>query len=220
MQFQFSKIKEPKSPCEKPKAVPERTPPRSRRLSIENCSATKTEKVMNTEDRKGTSSIPTRSRRLSLEGPRYGKKDNLQIKLSDDASKPQSFGAVSIQKNGHIQDAEAVTRPYGHFSNGGSIMMGASYAKAPRSPTSTTYQKRVIRTDGRTQIPTLQLPNTPEPPNPILARNEVQIMMQSEVTVSTDFQTPNLIVSTNGKGSQIRRSLQTIGKFINGSEKR
>uniref|UniRef100_A0A2N9IG06 Kinesin motor domain-containing protein n=1 Tax=Fagus sylvatica TaxID=28930 RepID=A0A2N9IG06_FAGSY len=220
MQFQFSKIKEPKSPCEKPKAVPERTPPRSRRLSIENCSATKTEKVMNTEDRKGTSSIPTRSRRLSLECPRYAKKDNLQIKLSDDASKPQPFDAVSIQKNGHIQDAEAVTRPYGHFSNGGSIMMGASYAKAPRSPTSTTYQKRVIRTDVRTQIPTLQLPNTPEPPNPILAKNEVQIMMQSEVTVSTDFQTPNLIGSTNGKGSQIRRSLQTIGKFINGSEKR
>uniref|UniRef100_A0A2N9IWA2 Kinesin motor domain-containing protein n=1 Tax=Fagus sylvatica TaxID=28930 RepID=A0A2N9IWA2_FAGSY len=220
MQFQFSKIKEPKSPCEKPKAVPERTPPRSRRLSIENCSATKTEKVMNTEDRKGTSSIPTRSRRLSLEGPRYGKKDNLQIKLSDEASKPQPFDAVSIQKYGHIQDAEAVTRPYGHFSNGGSIMMGASYAKAPRSPTSTTYQKRVIRTDGRTQIPTLQLPNTPEPPNPILARNEVQIMMQSEVTVSTDFQAPNLIGSTNGKGSQIRKSLRTIGKFINGSEKR
>ena len=63
--MQFSKIKEPRSPTEKPKAVPERTPPRPRRLSIENCSATKTEKAMNNEDRKGTPSIPTCSRRLS-----------------------------------------------------------------------------------------------------------------------------------------------------------
>ena len=215
--MQFSKIKEPRSPTEKPKAVPERTPPRPRRLSIENCSATKTEKAMNNEDRKGTPSIPTRSRGLSSEGPKYAKKDNLLIKLSDDAIKPQPIDAVSIPKYGQIQDAEAVTRPFGHFSNGGS-MMEASHAKAPRSPTSTTYQKRVIRTDGRTQIPTLQLPKSPEPP--IHARNEVQNMMQSELTLSTDFQTPNLIGSANGKGSQIRRSLRTIGKLINVSEKR
>ncbi|KAK7840814.1 kinesin-like protein kin-14l [Quercus suber] len=215
--MQFSKIKEPRSPTEKPKAVPERTPPRPRRLSIENCSATKTEKAMNNEDRKGTPSIPTRSRRLSSEGPKYAKKDNLLIKLSDDAVKPQPIDAVSIPKYGQIQDAEAVTRPFGHFSNGGS-MMEASHAKAPRSPTSTTYQKRVIRTDGRTQIPTLQLPKSPE--LPIRARNEVQNMMQSELTLSTDFQTPNLIGSANGKGSQIRRSLRTIGKLINVSEKR
>nr|POE46628.1 kinesin-like protein kin-14l [Quercus suber] len=215
--MQFSKIKEPRSPTEKPKAVPERTPPRPRRLSIENCSATKIEKAMNNEDRKGTPSIPTRSRRLSSEGPKYAKKDNLLIKLSDDAIKPQPFDAVSIPKYGQIQDAEAVTRPFGHFSNGGS-MMEASHAKAPRSPTSTTYQKRVIRTDGRTQIPSLQLPKSPE--LPIRARNEVQNMMQSELTLSTDFQTPNLIGSANGKGSQIRRSLRTIGKLINVSEKR
>ena len=114
--MQFSKIKEPRSPTEKPKAVPERTPPRPRRLSIENCSATKTEKAMNNEDRKGTPSIPTRSRRLSSEGQKYAKKDNLLIKLSDDAIKPQPIDAVSIPKYGQIQDAEAVTRPFGHFS--------------------------------------------------------------------------------------------------------
>ena len=156
-------------------------------------------------------------KKIEFEGPKYAKKDNLLIKLSDDAIKPQPIDAVSIPKYGQIQDAEAVTRPFGHFSNGGS-MMEASHAKAPRSPTSTTYQKRVIRTDGRTQIPTLQLPKSPEPP--IRARNEVQNMMQSELTLSTDFQTPNLIGSANGKGSQIRRSLWTIGKLINVSEKR
>ena len=51
-----------------------------------------------------------------------------------------------------------------------------------------------------------------------LPEMRVKIMMQSEVTVSTDFQTPNLVGSTNGKGSQIRRSMWTIGKLINGSE--
>ena len=157
-------------------------------------------------------------KKIEFEGPKYAKKDNLLIKLSDDAIKPQPFDAVSIPKYGQIQDAEAVTRPFEHFSNGGSIMMEASHAKASRSRTSTTYQKRVIRIDGRTQIPTLQLPKSPEPP--IRARNEVQNMMQSELILSTDFQTPNLIGGANGKGSQIRRSLWTIGKLVNGSEKR
>ena len=123
----------------------DRTPPHPRRLSIENCSSTKTEKAMNMEDRKGTSSIPTRLRRLSLECPRYAKKDSLQIKLSDDASKPQPFDAVSIQKYGIIQDAEAVRRPYWHFSNGGSIMMGASIScQDPLKSSSTT---RYIRSE-------------------------------------------------------------------------
>lgn len=217
--MQFNKTKEPKSPYGKPRVVIERTPPRPRRLSIENCGTMKTENAMNIEDRKGTTpSVPTRSRRLSLEGPRYVKKDNLQIKVSDDVSKPLSFGAVSVQKYGHIQDAEAVTKPCGHFSNGGSMTMEVSHAKPPQSPTSTIYQKRVTKTGGVTQIPTLQLPKTPEPP--ILARNEFQIVMQSELSLPKDCQTPNLISSVNGKGSQIRRSLRTIGKLINGSEKR
>ncbi|XP_041024476.1 kinesin-like protein KIN-14L isoform X2 [Juglans microcarpa x Juglans regia] len=216
--MQLNKTKELKSPCEKPRAVAERTPPRPRRLSIENCS-TKTEKQMNIEDRKGTASVPTRSRRLSLEGP-YVKKDNLQIKVSDDGTKPLSSETVSAQKYRHIQDADAVTKLYGHFSNGGSLAMNVSHAKAPRqSPTSTNYQKRFLKTDGRTQIPTLQLPKTPEPT--ILTRNEAQVVViQGELSLSKESQTPNLISSTNGKGSQIRRSLRTIGKLINGSEKR
>lgn len=215
---QLNRIKEPRSPHEKLRAVTERTPVRPRRLSIENCSTMKAEKPVNIEDRKETPSVPTRSRRLSLEGPRYVKKDILQIKVSDYASNRLPFDAVSVQKRGHIQDAEALTKPCGNFSNGGSMMMEVSHAKAPRSPTSTSYQKRVIKTDGRTQISTFQLPKTPEPP--ILARNEVPMLMQSERSLSTDSQTPNLISSMNSKGSQIRRSLRTIGKLINGSEKR
>ncbi|KAJ6747510.1 hypothetical protein OIU74_029882 [Salix koriyanagi] len=45
-------------------------------------------------------------------------------------------------------------------------------------------------------------------------------MMQSELGVSTDSQATNLVRSTHGKGSQIRKSLRTIGKLINGSDKR
>ena len=77
-------------------------------------------------------------KKIEFKGPKYAKKDNLLIKLSNDAIKPQPFDAVSIPKYGQIQDAEAVTKPFGNFSNGGSIMTEASHAKAPGSPTSTT----------------------------------------------------------------------------------
>ena len=53
----------------------------------------------------------------------------------------------------------------------------------------------------------------PEP-----SRKEVQIMMQSELSVSKDFETPSFISSGNGKGSQIRKLLRTIRKLINGFE--
>lgn len=263
---QFSKMKEPRSPREKPKAIPQQTPPcvrrlniengsnmksdktmnpeetgvrrlsiengsnmksdktmnpeetRVRRLSIENGSNMKSDKRMNPEERKGTKtpSVPTRSRRLSLEGQRYCKKDSFQTKVGEDVSKPVYFDTMTLQKYGQFQDAEAVSKPYGHSSKGGSVME-VYRLNAPRSPTSSSYQKRMVKKDNRTQIPHLQLPTSPEPH---LARNEVQVVMQSELTLSTDSQTANLISSANGKGSQIRKSLRTIGKLINGSEKR
>lgn len=276
---------------EKPRTTTERTPQRLRRLSIENCSTVKTEKAMNLEDRKGfkTPSLPTRSRRLSLEGPMSVKKNNLQ--MSHDIGKFQPSEAVPVQKFGQLQGAEAVIKPLGHFSNENSTLE-VFCPEAPQSPTITTYQKRALETDSRTQAPSVQLPTTPEPrlrtplspPSatyqkrvletdsrtqvpprqppttpetqtkaprspktatyqkqglkannrtripalqlpttpepPTRSRNEVQIVMQSKVTLSTDYLTPNLTSSTS-KGSQIRRSLRTtIGKLINGSEKR
>ncbi|XP_059291829.1 kinesin-like protein KIN-14L [Lycium ferocissimum] len=91
---------------------------------------------------------------------------------------------------------------------------------APRSPTSAAIKSRGLKTtDNRTRIPSLQLPKTPEPPM-ITSINENKGGMQSERTVSSEFQTPTLVSSTHGKGSQIRRSLRTIGKLINGSERK
>ncbi|KAK9289316.1 hypothetical protein L1049_007471 [Liquidambar formosana] len=211
----LNKPKEPRSPSEKPKAT-ERTPPRTRRLSIENCNTMKTEKAMNFDERKElkTPPVPTRARRLSLEGQKSGKKDHVQIKPAY-VSKPLPFDTVSIQKYGQLQDAEAVSKPYGHFSNGGS-MMEVYRHKASRSPTSSAYKSRAIKTESSTKITPFQLPKTPEP----LARDEAKVVMRNELSLTTDSKAPSLISSTSGKGSQIRRSLRSIGKLINGSEKR
>ncbi|XP_022747453.1 kinesin-like protein KIN-14L isoform X2 [Durio zibethinus] len=206
------KMKEPKSPFDKQKATIEKTPPQTRRLSIENGSNMKSEKQMNLEDRKGpkTPSVPTQARRLSLEGSRNGKKDNSQLKVSEDVSKSLHVGTVSVQKYSQFHDAEAVTKQFGNLSNGSS-MMEIYHSKSPRSPTSSSFLKQALKTDCRTQIPRLQLPNTPEPQ--LLARNDIQNIMQS--VHSTESRT------ANGKGSQIRKSLRTtIGKLISGSEKR
>ncbi|XP_004306197.1 PREDICTED: kinesin-4-like [Fragaria vesca subsp. vesca] len=268
---------------DKPGVMTERTPQRSRRLSIENCSTAKTEKARNPEDRKGSKSpLPTRLRRLSLEGPRSVKKDSLRI--SHDVGK-SSLPSKVVEEYDQLQGSETVAKPVGQFSNYNATLE-VHRPKAPRSPTSATYQKQVLETNSRrqdpsvqllktpeprprtplsptsvtyqkrvpetderkkvslpqpprtpesrpkapksprmatyqkpgTQIPVLRFPSTPEPPR--CATSEIEIVMESKVGLSTGFVSPNLTSSTTGKGSQIRRSLRTIGKLINGSEKR
>ncbi|KAM1221266.1 hypothetical protein TB2_008854 [Malus domestica] len=131
----------------------ERTPQRLRRLSIESCSTVKTEKAK-------TPYLPTSSRRLSLEGPRLIKKDNLNI--SHDMGKFLPAEAVPMQEYGQLQNAAEVTTPLGHFSNADSTLE-VFCSKAPQSPTSVTYEKQVLETDSRTQVHSLQPPKTPEP---------------------------------------------------------
>ncbi|KDO45921.1 hypothetical protein CISIN_1g047843mg, partial [Citrus sinensis] len=158
-------------------AVTERTPPRTRRLSIESLSAVKTEKVINSQEKKGTKtpSVPTRARRLSLEGPRYGIKENIQVKVSDNVSQPL-LGSASRQKFNQFRDAEAVSTPYQHWSsNDVSIIDANHHNNTPKSP-NFSYRKRAVKSDNRPMISSLQLPNTPEPQ--ISARNEVQIEKQ------------------------------------------
>lgn len=203
-------MKEPKSPFEKQMAAIEKTPPRTRRLSIENGSTMKSEKAMKAEDRRGPkipSSI-TRARRLSSEGSRN--EDNSQIKVSADVSRSLHASTVSVQKYSQFQDEEAVTKQFGNLSNGSSVME-AYHSKPHQSPTSSSFQKQALKTDCRTQIPRLELPSTPEPK--VYSRNDIQNLMQT--VISTESRT------ANGKGSQVRKSLRTtIGKLISGSEKR
>uniref|UniRef100_A0A0R0EWD3 Kinesin motor domain-containing protein n=1 Tax=Glycine max TaxID=3847 RepID=A0A0R0EWD3_SOYBN len=202
----LQRIKEPHTPLEKPTLVSEKTPLRPRRLSIENCSAVKTDKSVNHEDRSGAKSplLLPRSRRLSLEGgSKTIKKDSLLPKVSDDTvSKALQYESVSRQKYHPMQDPESVSKLNGHFSSGNS--RSELHTRTPRSPTSISYQTRLIKVKGGMQVHPLKLPQTPEPP----------------VLDGNDAHGTKVMGSTNGKGSQIRKSLRTIGKLINGPDKR
>ncbi|RDX70472.1 Kinesin-like protein KIN-14L, partial [Mucuna pruriens] len=203
----FNRIKEPHTPLEKPTMVSEKTPLRPRRLSIENCSTVnvKTDKSVYREDRSGAKSPPLvpRSRRLSLEGPKNIKKESLLPKVPDDIiSKGLQYEPVSLQKYRPMQDPESVSKLNGQFSSGNS--RSELHAKTPRSPTSISYQKRSINVSGGVQVNPFKLPQTPEPP----------------VLDGNNAHGSKVMGSTNGKGSQIRRSLRTIGKLINGPDKR
>ncbi|CAI0439655.1 unnamed protein product [Linum tenue] len=209
---QLNRMKDPRSPLGKP--MTDRTPPRTRRLSIENGSNTKLMKTGKHEVSK-TPALPTRSRRLSLEAPTYYKRDN-----DDTIRKPLKFepAMVTPQKyNNQQQDVEAMmsSTPFGYSATtttttSSSTVKIYQHRNPSRSPTSSSFQRQTVKIDSRTQVPHIQLPlATAE--HQVLARNEVQIVMQSEVPISS---------SVNGKGSQIRKSLRSIGKLINGSEKR
>ncbi|KAF8043947.1 hypothetical protein BT93_A2047 [Corymbia citriodora subsp. variegata] len=206
---QFSRTKEPKSP-NGPKAVNEHTPPRSRRLSIENRTPTiKTGRTVNfTETKARKIPASSRTRRLSLEGPRTAKTNNLQMKVQDEL-KPPPFEPESNLKYGLFQDTE-IFRSCQSLNHQGSVT-DKHLQKATRSPTN--YFDL--------QIAPLELPKTPSPEPLLASKNEIQIVMQGERTLCTDPRTPNLPTqSMNGKESHIRKSLRTIGKLINGSERR
>lgn len=160
----YSGAKEIKSPLSRPPtATTEKTPPRLRRLSIENGS---NNTKANLEDRRGIKSplASRRAQRLSLEGPKSCKKEE---------------------------------------NSKGDPTMEVQQLKNPLSPVS-SYRNRAVKVDGRTSIPQLQLLQTPVKEDP--PRSEIQF-------ISVDSR-------TNGKSSHIRKSLRTIGKLINGSEKR
>ncbi|KAG5552449.1 hypothetical protein RHGRI_010504 [Rhododendron griersonianum] len=177
---------EPRSPLEK-QAMNERTPPRSRRLSIENCRTMEKEKPRTTPER----TPPPRSRRLSIENCNTEKKE----KSTMNAEEKRGTKTPSMPTRSRRLSLEGPKLP-----EAGSK---PCEQRAPQSPTSAVCTSKVSKTDGRAKIRPLELLKTPEPPSKV-ARNEVQIMTSS----------------TNGKGSQIRKSLRTIGKLINGSDKR
>ncbi|XP_028761518.1 kinesin-like protein KIN-14L isoform X1 [Neltuma alba] len=210
---QLSRTKEPRTPSEK-------TPLRLRRLSIENCSATRNDNTsMKPDDKSGmkSPSFMPRSRRLSLEGSKsIIKKGTVQPKDVTDVDQSLQLDSVSQQKNRSLRDADPAPKLVGHFSSSSSKL--ELHTKAPRSPTSIKYQKKVIKIDCAAQVHPLKLPETPETQG--FDKTETYKAVRSDVAVSMDFQTPNVVSSTNGKGSQIRKSLRTIGKLINGPDKR
>lgn len=201
--------KDPRSPTHVVKKTP-----CARRLSIESCKIAKIELPSKQEMGKGSKTPSVRTRRSSLEGPTCIKKDGLRMKvLLEDGSK---FQALAFQKSGKIENSETVSKA-SHSIGNAAVSFEMNHPKAPRSPLGTDYRKQVINVES-TQILSLQLPKTPEPPKRV--RNNIQNQMQSDVMFSVDGQTPNMTSTVSGKGSRIRRSMRTIGKLINGSEKK
>ncbi|KAJ9547962.1 hypothetical protein OSB04_020505 [Centaurea solstitialis] len=88
--------------------------------------------------------------------------------------------------------------------------------KSPHSGSKSRPLRTTTTTDGgrsTTRIPTLVLPKTPEPP---------QVSIRNEIIISSESKAIG-VGNGNGNGngrSSIRKSLRTIGKLINGSEKR
>ncbi|PIA48351.1 hypothetical protein AQUCO_01400749v1 [Aquilegia coerulea] len=233
------KANEVKSPREKVKPMSDRTPPRPRRLSIEN-SIVKIDKSVNpdnkkvmktpfVEDKLRSDGISGRPRRLSLEVPKY-EKDQFQnrgsenvpangVYRSDNHQCASPYSSQDLCKDSNIgydsfQNAEASISRRTNI-DASSITMVYRHT-APRSPTS-GCQGKSVGTDSRMRRPT-QLPRTPEPPS--LKNRAYQTVTPSEFGLLNKSQAPAVAMSTTKKGSQIRRSLHTIGKLINPSDKK
>ncbi|KAK4412935.1 Kinesin-like protein KIN-14L [Sesamum alatum] len=206
------------TPSGKPKQLTEKTPPRARRLSIENVSTAPVERSINHIDKREARTPPaaqTRSRRLSLEGPRNLQKDSDQIKVPEMMSKSIKPDEKCLQNHNQLEDGKSITNT-GRQKESNGVLLNQSNQRAPRSPLSSAPKSPVLRIDTATmKAPSFQIPKTPEPQ--IKSRNEIQRVLPSDHNISSGIQTP---CSIQGKGSQIRRSLRTIGKLINGSEKR
>ncbi|KAL8133414.1 uncharacterized protein LOC141712521 [Apium graveolens] len=125
---------------EKAQANGERTPPRPRRLSIENYSTAKKGKTAYVEDKKvlKTPSTQTRTRRLSLEGPR-------SVNNSERSGQPQA-ASKEIAFPTHVDSTLHVSRQL-----------------APKSTTNGVHNNQVARIEREERVPSIQLTKTPEP---------------------------------------------------------
>lgn len=197
----------------KPKPMTEKTPPRTRRLSIENCSsAVKAEKNNGAK----TPYTQAKSRRLSLEGPRYANKTPEKIKLTDSVRTPTNGGS-KVEQN---QPRQPPRSPMGKTDKVGGLFRDLNHHRPRATPKKLLEEKS--DDSSRTRIPRLQQPKTPEP---VVKYRKGMKSEHDDGSQSEVFPTPSGLAnnssSTQGKGgSHIRKSIRSIGKFINGSEKR
>ncbi|XP_022888275.1 kinesin-like protein KIN-14L [Olea europaea var. sylvestris] len=89
-----------------------------------------------------------------------------------------------------------------------------------RSPTSSAFKSHVVKVvDTAIKAPSFQNPKTPM--SHVKSKIGVQILQQNDNSIYSEFQMSCSSTNTSyGKGSQIRKSLRSIGKLIHGSEKR
>ncbi|KAK9125208.1 hypothetical protein Scep_014054 [Stephania cephalantha] len=233
----------PRSFKENENPVPDLTPPRLRRLSIESSTSVKTEKVSYMENnRYGSKTVAakskpkpecsvTRPRRLSLEGAKPIKKNLPQIQTSSVSvsriyeleAQPCAIPDPSQQQtnvgnnNRWCHSSEADMRD--RNCSGTDSLIPMYNSSIPRSPTSSARQIRRPELVGRSRVQPIHSPKTPEPPS-FSIKEEVQALTPLDLSFSNRTQIPSYSASTTKNGSKIKKSLHTIGKLINPSEKR
>ncbi|KAJ8437059.1 hypothetical protein Cgig2_025906 [Carnegiea gigantea] len=207
--------RQPKSPLKRPVLTTESAPQKSLGSTTENSITRKTDKATDAGASKSSmleGSVP-RSRRLSIENPMIVRSEKTQ-RMKDPKSPNEGkkgFTRPTPQRTRRL----SIETPIPMKSDVESISLVGN----PKNPQSSVCLNQPTFTDCATQFPSVQPPKTPEHQKTD-PHDEVQTVMHSGVKVPTDSQTPATAKSTNGKGSQIRKSLRTIGKLINGSEKR
>ncbi|KAG9135225.1 hypothetical protein Leryth_013527 [Lithospermum erythrorhizon] len=208
----------------------QRTPPRPRRLSIENCNTMKSkEGVKEQKNNMEAQRTPPRLRRLSIENCNTMKSErtNLDLKkvlvseLTSTYLINQTNDGVTAERNNlEAQNAFASSDLRSHqdaaIRKPSELPRKCWFLRIEldnqylRSPTTSALRKKIINENERVDIASLELLRTPEPAG--FSRNAL--------LASSEFRTPSLNNGTTGKRAQIRKSLRTIGKLINGSEKR
>ncbi|GAB2267044.1 hypothetical protein Dimus_002027 [Dionaea muscipula] len=187
-------LKEHKSSGQGKSGTTDRTPPRLRLLSIEKPSTMKSEKMMGTEIRKGYKTSSTATKHVTESSTTRARRLSLEEHRN---GKKKCF---------QIEMPEDMCK----FSDSNSDLCSPE-------PVSTCLGQPALA-EYATEPPFFQPPITPEPI--ILCGDDFEIAMDGDFNIGNDLQTPGAIRSTHGKGSQIKKSLRTIGKLINGSDKR
>ncbi|XP_072982759.1 kinesin-like protein KIN-14A isoform X1 [Typha latifolia] len=200
------KLKENTPISERSKQMTERTPPRPRRLSIENASNTKFGTATKLDDRKVLKSPISKSKFVSdympicdtlsnIQGPNSKKK--LYSTFSEDKALKENgipHDPIFLQD---IPDAKVKL-------NNAKIITVDTAAVHQCSPDA-------FKVDNQSVFPLQQ--KTPDKTMKMSdGRNDIGSTTKSEAR--------NMNANVGSRGYQIRKSLQSIGKFINGSERR
>ncbi|KAJ0249509.1 Calponin homology domain-containing protein [Hirschfeldia incana] len=171
--------KEMKSPLSRPIATTERTPPRLRRLSIENCSSN------------------TLKDRSDMKSPLVSPRGAKEIKS------PLRRRQIATTERTPPRIRRLITENF----SGTRSPLDSRNAQILSLDGLRSYKKEESSKGDLTMEVVHQIKNPLSPSIPDFQ------LMQTPVRAEVDTR-------TSGKGSHIRKSLRTIGKLINGSEKR
>ncbi|XP_057818675.1 kinesin-like protein KIN-14L isoform X2 [Cryptomeria japonica] len=147
---------------------------------------------------------PVRSSRLSLDGP--GRRNTEQLKdginKMQDHNNISNFGVVSLGEILYTGDKVKL--------NNTEMQVGKSIGRGNNRRHSLSGKTVELIQTQKANLP----PRTPEHPS-----MGYDISSKSSEQVKSETKTLNVIVTASKKSSNIKKSLQTFGKFMNGSER-